>query len=140
MGVIWGKRFCYLRSSLVPERVNVRGALCMAWLQRPIELPDGAAVSVELSSKTPEECYLAVGFAPIGPLAIRVDVFERVERKLEQLAKHGAFAAPPELASWLGCSSDTLERVVLALGYAMGEGGFIKTRRRRRRRRDRDRC
>ncbi len=135
VGVRWGKRFCYLQSALVPERVHVRAALCAAWRQRKLDLPNGQLVAVPVSSKTPEECYLAVGFAPIGPLAVRIDVLDRAERSFERLARKGAFAAPPDVATWLDCSVDTLERVLLALGYAMGEEGFVKTRRPRRRRR-----
>jgi len=83
-----------------------------------------------------------VGYPAFGPLAIRVDIMERVTERLTALAQSGPFEAPAELAEWLACSDDEVARVILACGYHHTEAGYVRPhqpRRRKRRRRRRRR-
>ena len=130
-----GQRFVFAASMLDAVSVLGRLALCSAWLQRPA-LPALApgAVALEVDRKVEPKTYLAVGYAAVGTLAIRVDVVEELDQQLRELSRKGPFQVPDELVSSLGCSHDQLEGAIIALGYALSAEGFVWPHKRRSRR------
>ncbi|HJL19283.1 MAG TPA: helicase-related protein [Sandaracinaceae bacterium LLY-WYZ-13_1] len=111
-GVVVGRRTVHARPMLAPESLRRRALLVR--LQRGEAAPKPpapGAVSVRRRREVPNDAYLAVGFVPLGPRAIRAD---QVERALDAL---DAEPEPPKkLGSWLGVRARDLPRVLSALG------------------------
>jgi len=130
-----GNRFVYAASMLDMRSVSGRLALCSAWLRQPV-LPalSPGAVALEVDRKIEPKTYLAVGYAAVGTLAIRVDVVEDLDLQLRELSQRGPFQVPDELVSSLGCTHDQLEGAIIALGYALSAEGFVWPHKRRSRR------
>jgi ATP-dependent RNA helicase SUPV3L1/SUV3 len=59
----------------------------------------------------------AIGFRPLGDLAVRVDMLERFTALVRQAARSGAFAVTPALREPLGLGPDQTGHLLLALGY-----------------------
>ncbi|MBW2454008.1 MAG: helicase [Deltaproteobacteria bacterium] len=140
LGVTVGRRFVYLPALLEPPVVRQRMALCAAQYDKRLLASEPTAMAPAFPTRRGIDgtLYRAVGYPAFGPLAIRVDVIERVDERLDELAKTGAFEAPAELGEWMSCTPDELAQVVVALGYHHTEEGYLrphKPRGRKRRRR-----
>jgi ATP-dependent RNA helicase SUPV3L1/SUV3 len=124
-----GERHVFVRALLGRRAAQQRAALLSAWSGRaPAALPDGPATRVPASADAAQ--LLALGYATLGGLAIRVDVVEEIATLLAAL--QAPFHPPDELAQRLDASADDVERVLLALGYHKSAEGFLRPRRRRR--------
>jgi ATP-dependent RNA helicase SUPV3L1/SUV3 len=65
----------------------------------------------------PADFYEAIGYRPLGSLAVRVDILERFAAKVRTLAQKGAFVPDTRLSMLIGCDVKTAEVVLAALGY-----------------------
>jgi ATP-dependent RNA helicase SUPV3L1/SUV3 len=65
----------------------------------------------------PRVFYEAVGYRPLGPLAVRVDIVERLAARAFSLSRQGEFAVVPELLTLVGCGGQDMAGVLSALGY-----------------------
>ena len=132
LGIVVGQRHVFLGRGVSGVALVQRVALCRAFVgQLPFEVP-ADSLSVGVPSSVDEGLCLRLGYPRVGPLAIRVDVIERV---LEHLAELPVPIEHPEpLEATLGCSHDALEGALVALGYALTEAGFVPGRGRRSRR------
>ena len=119
-----GQRQVYGLETLEPDRVALRAALWTTWSgHRPApEPPPPGATSVAVADGVPRAFYAAIGFPALGPLAVRVDIAERVAARVRKLVRKGPFEPPEELLSWLGCRHAELEGVLLALGLRRLDG------------------
>jgi ATP-dependent RNA helicase SUPV3L1/SUV3 len=134
LDVVLGRRHVYVSSLLEPDRVARRMALCTAHLGIRFAFAPPVEGTASLPRHQHTDASLrAIGYPVCGPLAIRVDLLERLEQRVSSLAGSGPFAPPHALAAWLGCSEDDMRRVILALGYHETEEGFARPRRRSRR-------
>ena len=61
--------------------------------------------------------YYSIGYQPLGPLALRVDILERLSAKLRQKAQSGTFELDPALISLVGTRKADLEEILDRLGY-----------------------
>lgn len=141
LGVTAGRRFVYLAALVEPAIVRHRMALCMAQYGKRLVTGDPAAMAPSFPTRRGVDgaLYRTAGYPAFGPLAIRVDLVERVDERLDELAQTGPFKAPAELGEWMGCSPDELAQVVVALGYHHTEEGYLRPHKPRRRRRRRPR-
>jgi ATP-dependent RNA helicase SUPV3L1/SUV3 len=122
LGVRIGRRAVHMPELLKADAIAMRGLL---WALRAGDavpaglnpLPPPGRVSVPVAQGVPAGFYRAIGFLPLGPLAIRVDMAERIAGKAWTLAKAGAFPPTPELMSLAGCGPDDMASVLKGLGY-----------------------
>lgn len=94
-------------------------------------LPDGGATAMPRSEATDDRWYLALGFCPAGPVAVRADELERLLAAIRRGTKAGAFAVSPDLLSRIDTPADVFVRMIRSFGYAVREeDGAIKVTRR----------
>ncbi len=135
LGVRAGQLAVWLPALLRPEAMRLRGIL---WATKqgltPPVLPPPGLVALRPEPAWPEAWPRALGYLPAGPVAIRLDVAERVGGMLAALTRDGAAPAPVGLASRLGCRAADLPAVLRALGFTLrpGADGAILVRARRR--------
>jgi ATP-dependent RNA helicase SUPV3L1/SUV3 len=130
LGVRLGYRDVFLPALLRPARMVTRARLWRldntALVHPP--LPDPGRVAVELADSAWREYFqAAVGFRPMGEIAVRVDIFDRLARLAHVAGKAGTFQASHEMLSLLGRGREGLDLVLRELGY--GGKGAIETRR-----------
>ena len=82
--------------------------------------PPAGRTSMDVEEGRPESDYAAAGYQRCGPLAVRLDMLERLADLIrENRAVHGKgrFEPGASMCSLLGCSNDELRDVLKALGY-----------------------
>ena len=122
-GVELGRRTVFVRELLSPAALSVRALLVR--LHRGTDAPrppKNGGVSIRRAREVPNDAYLAAGWVPLGPRALRADIVERVLARLAELAS--PFSLPREVPRWLGVPAAERPRVLAALGYRQGEGGW----------------
>ncbi len=120
-GVWFGRRSIYLPRLLRPDAAPLLALLWGVWAKQellPVPPPPGIT-SFEWDATTPERFLAAAGFRVVAGRAIRLDMLERLEDELEKAATQGATAETlaPRLVSLLGCSNESLQTVLDALGW-----------------------
>ncbi len=83
-------------------------------------LPDAGRTSLEVETGRSESDYAAAGYQRCGPLAVRLDMLERLADLIRDSRKQhgkGRFEPGAAMCSLLGCSNDELRHVLKALGY-----------------------
>ncbi len=119
LGVHFGRHALYFPALLKPGP----GALkVLLWavaegLHPPPAPPPPGRTSVSLDEGLPDAYYAAAGFRPLGRLAVRIDVVERLSGLAWSRSRDGAFEAGPDFVSLAGCSNAEMEDVMKALGY-----------------------
>ncbi|MCZ6607437.1 MAG: helicase-related protein [Alphaproteobacteria bacterium] len=118
LGVRLGRESVFMPALIKPRAVEMRGLL---WAVNEglgdSAVPAPGRVSVPLDKGVPHRFYEAVGYRPLGPRALRVDIVERLAERAWKLSRAGPFAAGPELLSLAGCASEEMSGVLAALGY-----------------------
>ena len=79
-------------------------------------IPPGR-VSLRVTKNLPQSYYHSVGYHPVGPLAVRVDILERLAAILRRRARRGPFCVDAELLSLCGAHTNDFEHVLPYLGY-----------------------
>ena len=103
-------------------------------------MPAAAAASFARTPAAPDSFCRAIGFEPLGPRAVRIDVTERLAGLLYRRTRSGPTPAGSDLLALMGCPKGECAGVLRALGYrSVGpdSGGAVRyapTRRRRTRR------
>jgi ATP-dependent RNA helicase SUPV3L1/SUV3 len=104
------------------------------------ELPSGPRAWMRAAPAWPDTFYRALGYCRVGGVALRADRFEALAAAARRLARQGAFAATPALASAAACPLKAVPDALTALGYRFtpGEaGGLFRGRGENRRARSR---
>ncbi len=112
-----GADWVYVAGLLKPAEVVARAALLRAEGRLTGPVPPPGASSFAVAGAVAQDWLVAIGYPRVGPLAVRVDLLERVGARLRGLGRRGAFTVPDELMSWLGCSREALAGLLDALGY-----------------------
>ena len=119
-GVTLGRIDIFLPVLLKPEATALR---CMLWrvfngkgAEYRVEIPNGR-VSVPAPEKKLFTAYLVAGYRVRGPLAIRVDMLDRLVWSVGKAARDGAFDPLPEWMNLVGCKRDEFTEIMRALGY-----------------------
>ena len=76
---------------------------------RALRPPSGGAVSFPAGRGIDRAAYAAIGFPVLATRAVRADVAARVEARLADSPEE------TEIASWLGCPTREVRRIVEAL-------------------------
>jgi ATP-dependent RNA helicase SUPV3L1/SUV3 len=134
LGVVIGAAYVFLKGLAKPETVRLRAALWRAQNEThgALPVPPPGRVSVALTSGLDRSYYTAIGFPPVGPRAIRVDMLDRLIARLRRATVHGAMPADPTIAPVLGCTRQEADAVLLALGWGRRETDGVVTYRRQR--------
>ena len=116
----------YMRPLLRPEPTRWRLAL-WAVAQAAAVCPPAPApgrVNVEIDPTAPEGFYEIAGYWPVGGVAIRVDMVERIARAMHD-ARTGAepFLPADTWSATLGLPREGFARLMRALGYRAREEG-----------------
>ena len=128
LGVTVGRLSVFLPPLLRPEASRLRARLFAVRQGRPAESgPDGAP-SVSRDPRLPAAFYMACGYLPAGPRAVRVDRLERAVAVASRLSREGPFVPPQDLAPVLGCPPDDVRAVLAAIGYVEKDGRFERRR------------
>ena len=123
LGIRLGRESVYLPPLLKATAIETRTLLWAADADLPpLPLPPGR-VSLPVDESLPEAFYEAIGYRVLGPIAIRVDIVERLAAQAWTLARKGPFEAGPEMLSLAGCGADEMTPVLTALGYAAQGNG-----------------
>jgi ATP-dependent RNA helicase SUPV3L1/SUV3 len=85
----------------------------------PTALPDGGATSLPCDSNIPADWYLALGFCPAGPLAVRADLLERLLADVRRSSRDGAFEVGPAMINAIGAAPDDFAQVLRRFGYSV---------------------
>ncbi len=125
LGVIIGRDTAYLPALLKPKAVFWRGLLWQLARgeQRYKSPPAPGHVSVPLGRGVDADFLEACGFRPLGPLAVRVDMAERLTNRAWTLAKGGRIAPTSDLTSMVGATAAQFPAVMRALGFKRVQKG-----------------
>jgi ATP-dependent RNA helicase SUPV3L1/SUV3 len=124
LGVTTGRLAVFLPALLRPGAMRLRARLFSIREGRPAEAgPDGPP-SVPSDPQQPGAFYLACGYLPAGPRAVRLDRLERAAAVVSRLSREGPFVPPRELPSILGCPPDEVPALLTAIGYVERDGRF----------------
>jgi ATP-dependent RNA helicase SUPV3L1/SUV3 len=124
LGVNLGRLAVFLPALQRPEAMRLRGRLDAVRDRRgPAAGLDGVP-SVPHDPSRPLASWLASGYLPAGPRAVRLDRLERAAAVAARLSRAGPFVPPRELASILGSRPEEVPLVLGAIGYVERDGRF----------------
>jgi ATP-dependent RNA helicase SUPV3L1/SUV3 len=122
LGVSIGRLNVYLSSLLAPHVLQWRALLHGLRQAGPLPGPLGAP-SLAIESGVAAAAYLACGYQPAGPRAVRVDRLERLAAAARRAAREGPFPIGREMLAAADAGPDDVRGILAALGFpADGEG------------------
>ncbi len=132
LGLRLGRESIYFPRLIKPEAVALRRLL---WsVHHDVHAPPApkpGQVSVMIERASDRAYFEAIGYRPLGRLAVRVDIVERLAARASLLAEQGEFEACTELCSLIGCPAGALPSVLADLGYtARSDPSGVRFRRR----------
>ena len=120
-----GHHSVFVPALLKPAAQRLRGLLWAVHAgQSPPAVPPGR---VSLAAHgLPDGFLAAIGYHVAGPLALRVDMLERVDAELRALARAhpDGFPLPPRLTSQLAAKPEQCAAALIALGWRPGAAGW----------------
>ncbi len=133
LGVRLGWHGVYALPLLRPEAQGLRALLFGLFhgLDPVPPAPEPGRVMLSVSGDRPRDWYPAVGFAPFGAVALRLDTLEKVSAALREAGRGGPFEPPDEILSWAGLSREQLPPLLGELGWKVGGDGRVRPARRR---------
>jgi ATP-dependent RNA helicase SUPV3L1/SUV3 len=129
LGVTLGRLTVFLAALLRPPAIRLRGRLFAVRRGGPAAPGPQGEPSVPLDPALPSAFYLACGYQPAGRRAVRVDRLDRAAALAARLSRTGAFVAPRELPTILGCPESEVPAFLSAIGYVERDGRFEWRRR-----------
>ena len=133
LGVTLGRLALFVPALQRPEATRLRARLFAVKQGRPAESSPEGVPSVPNDPRQTAAFYLACGYLPAGPRAVRLDRLERVAAVVARLSRTGPFLPPGDLPSILGCPPPDVPAVLTAIGYVEREGRFERRSSRSRR-------
>jgi ATP-dependent RNA helicase SUPV3L1/SUV3 len=124
LGVTVGRLAVFLPALLKPEPMRLRARLFAVRGGQPAAAgPDGGP-SVARDAARPPAFYVARGYLPLGPRAVRMDRAEHAAAVAWRLSQKGPFVPPRDLLGILGCAEAELPAILAEMGYVQREGRF----------------
>ncbi len=120
LGLRLGVETIYLPNLLKPAAIKLRALLWSVHNQDfPKDaLPPDGRVSIKTLPKVKKEFYRALGFVPLGNLALRADIAERLSALIRIEARNGQFRINEAMLSIAGSTKIQLEEILYDLGYS----------------------
>ena len=118
LGIVIGRESIFMPALLKPAAVRARGLLWLLWenVTGRWQSPPPGRVSVRIGD-TPNDYLNAVGYRPVGRLAVRADMLERLSAHAWALGRKGPFAIDTEFLSLAGCTLEDMDGVLKGLGF-----------------------
>jgi ATP-dependent RNA helicase SUPV3L1/SUV3 len=127
-GVSLGRLAVFFPALLKPEAVRTR-ALLWAVHRGAGSVPLlGGAPSVRIDPRVPSSFYLACGYVPAGPRALRADRAERFAAAARRGHREGRTLVMVDLAALAGCPPEEVEPILAALGFVRDRAGVFRVR------------
>ena len=119
LGLRLGIETIYLPNLLKPASVKLRALLWSVFNQIfcSSSLPPDGRVSVIIDPDTKHAFYRAIGFVPLGKLALRADIAERLSALIRLEARKGKFKINDAMLSIAGSTKIQMEEVLYDMGY-----------------------
>jgi ATP-dependent RNA helicase SUPV3L1/SUV3 len=130
-GISLGRLTVFAPVLLRPETVRTRALLWAVHRQAGSAPLLGGAPSVRVDTRVPGSFYLACGYLPAGPRALRVDRAERFAAAARRGHREGRPLVLADLAGMAGCPPEEVEAILAALGFVRDGGGVFRERARR---------
>ncbi len=120
LGLRLGVETIYLPNLLKPAAIKLRALLWSVHNQDfPKDaLPPDGRVSIETLPNAKKEFYRALGFVPLGNLALRADIAERLSALIRVEARTGQFRINDTMLSIAGATKIQMEEILYDLGYS----------------------
>jgi ATP-dependent RNA helicase SUPV3L1/SUV3 len=118
-GIRIGRESIYAPALLKSKAVALRGLLWALHedMDLPLPLPADGRASVGMDKRASSVFMEIIGYRPLGPITVRLEILERIAADAWELSKKGPFAEPAPLMNLLGCGADELGEVLKRLGY-----------------------
>ena len=120
LGLRLGVETIYLPNLLKPAAIKLRALLWSVHNQdfpKDAFPPDGR-VSIKTLPNVRKEFYRALGFVPLGNLALRADIAERLSALIRTEARSGQFRINEAMLSIAGSTKIQMEEILYDLGYS----------------------
>ncbi|MBM3564677.1 MAG: disulfide oxidoreductase [Alphaproteobacteria bacterium] len=136
LGVVIGRESVFFPALLKPKAAALRARLFWAangaGEMPPIPEPGRTWIGRDVG--VPDAFLESVGFRAAGPLAVRLDVLERIAAGAWALVGKEPFIPPPALLNPAGCGADEMAAILTAIGFKEttrdGQRAFRPRRRR----------
>ncbi|WP_019961146.1 helicase-related protein [Woodsholea maritima] len=121
-GIRIGEHAVFMPALLKPKAAKLNALLKAASegdVLRALHPPAGR-VSLRQDKARPAQDYTVAGYMPCGPVAVRLDMLEKLADEIREARKaqsKGRFALTPSMTSLTGCSWEDLREVLKSLGY-----------------------
>ena len=120
LGLRLGVETIYLPNLLKPAAIKLRALLWSVYNQdfpKDAVPPDGR-VSIKALPNVKKEFYRALGFVPLGNMALRADIAERLSALIRIEARTGQFKINEAMLSIAGSTKIQMEEILYDLGYS----------------------
>jgi ATP-dependent RNA helicase SUPV3L1/SUV3 len=122
LGIRIGRESIYMPALLRPAALHLRAVLWSAAKGIAVPpIPPPGRVSITPDPTLPCDFYEAVGFRLMGPLALRIDIVERLAElawdALQAKENSRGFAAEPAMLNLAGCGTADMQGILAALGF-----------------------
>ena len=121
LGVRFGSQSIFFPALLRPAVLRLRAVLWAAHADAPVPAlafgghePVGPSFPVSLA---PAACWTALGYRPLGPVALRIDRIEKLSAALRRSARKGRFSETARLSALAGCAGEDFAAVTARLGF-----------------------
>ena len=122
-GIRLGQINLFMPAMLKARRIRLRDQLWRIHHKANHKAPEPGRVSLTRMGGVPKSYYQAVGYQPVGLMAVRVDILERVSAALRRSARHGPFRPDPALHALSGLKQKDFNGILETLGYCLVTNG-----------------
>jgi ATP-dependent RNA helicase SUPV3L1/SUV3 len=127
-GISLGRLIVFVPALLRPDAVRTRALLWSVHRAAGSVPLLGGAPSVRVDPRVPPAFYLACGYVPAGPRALRADRAERFAAAARRGHREGRPLAIAALAGLAGCPPEDVEGILAGLGFVRDRAGVFRTR------------
>ena len=119
LGLRLGIETIYLPNLLKPSAIKLRALLWSVFYQNFPDhgTPPDGRVSVVMQPEANHDFLRAIGFVPLGDLALRADIAERLSALIRLEARSGRFRITDAMLSIAGSTKIQMEKILYELNY-----------------------
>ena len=119
LGLRLGVETIYLPNLLKPSAIKLRALLWSVFYQNFPDhgTPPDGRVSVVMQPEANHDFLRAIGFVPLGDLALRADIAERLSALIRLEARSGRFRITDAMLSIAGSTKIQMEKILYVLNY-----------------------
>ncbi len=125
-GISLGRLAIFAPVLLRPDAVRLRALLWSVHRDAGSVPLLAGAPSVRIDPRVPSAFYVACGYVPAGPRAVRADRAERLAAEARKRNREGKPVEVAQLAAMAGCPAEDVEAILAALGFVRDRGGVFR--------------